>query len=229
MWGEMGEVSRRPRADAERNRRRVLDAAAELFGERGLDVGVAEIAQRAGVGRGTLFRNFPTKEDLIAAIVVDAMHEASALGRALLEAPDAAQALFTFLDAAAARQQRSRALFEAVEETFLVNPEIRAAHADVVDVLGQLLSRAQDAGEVRTDVAAFDVLMLLKGICETAAAFQQLDPRISERQLDLVRAALSPPATPQTLRGRSPTLDDLERAFAPGDHPKSAGRGRATG
>jgi AcrR family transcriptional regulator len=223
----MGEVSRRPRADAERNRRRLLDAAAELFGERGLDVGVAEIAQRAGVGRGTLFRNFPTKDDLIAAIVVDAMSQASALGRQLLESPGAGDALFKFLDAASARQQRSRALFEAVEETFLVNPEIRAAHADVVDVLGQLLSRAQDAGEVRTDVAAFDVLMLLKGICETAAAFQQLDPQISERQLDLVRAALSPPAIPQKLRGRSPTLEDLERAFAPVD--QSEDRSRATG
>jgi AcrR family transcriptional regulator len=227
MWAEMGEVSRRPRADAERNRRRLLDAAAELFGERGLDVGVAEIAQRAGVGRGTLFRNFPTKDDLIAAIVVDAMSQASALGRQLLESPGAGDALFKFLDAASARQQRSRALFEAVEETFLVNPEIRAAHADVVDVLGQLLSRAQDAGEVRTDVAAFDVLMLLKGICETAAAFQQLDPQISERQLDLVRAALSPPANPQKLRGRSPTLEDLERAFAPVD--QSEDRSRATG
>ena len=66
----MGEVARRPRADAERNRRRLLDAAAELFGERGLDVGVAEIAQRAGVGRGTLFRNFPTKQDLVVAAVL---------------------------------------------------------------------------------------------------------------------------------------------------------------
>ena len=229
MWAEMGEASRRPRADAERNRRRLLDAAAELFGERGLDVGVAEIAQHAGVGRGTLFRNFPTKEDLVAAIVVDAMNEATSLGRELLDAPDAGEALFQFLDAAADRQQRSRALFEAVEETFLVNPEIRAAHADVIDVLGRLLARAQEAGVVRPDVAAFDVLMLLKGICETAAAFQQLDPQIAERQLDLVRAALTPPATPQKLRGRSPTLDDLERAFAPEVQSESADRGRATG
>jgi len=71
--------------------------------------------------------------------------------------------------------------------------------------------------------------MLLKGICETAAAFQQMDPQISERQLDLIRAALSPPATPQTLRGRSPTLEDLERAFAPVDQSQSADSGRATG
>src|SRR5437763_11587680 len=111
----MGEVSRRPRADAERNRRRLLDAAAELFGDRGLDVGVAEIAQRAGVGRGTLFRNFPTKEDLVAAIVVDAMKDVTEWGRELLDATEAGAALFRFLDEAAERKQRSRTRFEDVQ------------------------------------------------------------------------------------------------------------------
>ena len=62
-------------------------------------------------------------------------------------------------------------------------------------MLDQLLARAQAAGEVRADVSAMDVLMLLKGVCEAAAAFQHLDPQIVERQLDLVRAALSPPTT----------------------------------
>ena len=65
--GAMTHEERHLRADAERNRVHLLQAATELFRERGLDAGVAEIAQRAGVGRGTLFRNFPTKEDLIAA------------------------------------------------------------------------------------------------------------------------------------------------------------------
>ena len=79
------EDERRPlRADAERNRRRLLDAATEIFCERGLDVGVGEIAERAGVGRGTLFRNFPSKEHLIAAIVVERMRESAARGRAAL-------------------------------------------------------------------------------------------------------------------------------------------------
>src|SRR5215468_8046970 len=86
------------RADAERNRRRVLDAAATLFGERGLDVGVGEIAQRAGVGRGTLFRNFPSKEHLIAAVVVERMNEAIARGRSLADADHPGTALFEFLE-----------------------------------------------------------------------------------------------------------------------------------
>src|SRR6201985_1731376 len=89
------------RADAERNRRRLLEAASTLFRERGLDVGVAEIAQQAGVGRGTLFRNFPTKEDLIAAIVVEQMNEAVAWGRQQLAGGgDAGDALFAFLEEA---------------------------------------------------------------------------------------------------------------------------------
>jgi AcrR family transcriptional regulator len=202
------------RADAERNRRRVLDAAQALFGERGLDVGVGEIAQRAGVGRGTLFRNFPTKEHLIAAIVVERMNEAIARGRELLAADDPGVALYDFLEDTVGRQQADRALFEAVEETFLANPGIRAAHAEVIEVLDALLERAQRAGAVRTDVGAVDVLMLLKGVCQAATAFSHIDPGIAARQLDLVHAALTPPSgNAQALRGRAPTLNDIERAF----------------
>ena len=86
------------RADAERNRQRLLDAATQMFCERGLDVGVGEIAQQAGVGRGTLFRNFPSKEHLIAAIVVERMSESIARGQAALEAEDPGQALFALID-----------------------------------------------------------------------------------------------------------------------------------
>src|SRR5437868_12520571 len=113
----MEEEPRRLRADAERNRRRLLDAATEIFCERGLEVGVGEIAEHAGVGRGTLFRNFPSKEHLIAAIVVERIHESISRGRAQLEAPDPAQALFDLIDQAVGRQQTDRALFEALDET----------------------------------------------------------------------------------------------------------------
>ena len=201
------------RADAERNRRRLLDAAEALFSERGLDVGVAEIAERAGVGRGTLFRNFSSKEDLIAAIVIERMNDATEYGRTLLDAADAGDALFGFLEEIVGRQQLDRCLFDAVADTFLANEEIRAAHADVVGVLDELLTRAREAGVVRGDVGAMDVLMLLKGVCEVASAFASSEPGIVTRQLDLVRAAISANAAKQPLRGRSPTLADIERAF----------------
>jgi AcrR family transcriptional regulator len=208
------------RSDAERNRRRVLDAAQALFHERGLDVGVAEIAQRAGVGRGTLFRNFPTKQDLIAAIVIDRMHEATAYAHTLLDAPDPAEALFGFLEEIVGPQQLdSRALFDAIGDTFLANQGIRAAHAEIVDAIEQLLTRAKEAGAVRGDVGAMDVLMLVKGVCEAASAFASSEPGMVTRQLDLVRAAVSASAADRPLRGRPPTLADIERAFPQPDVP----------
>jgi AcrR family transcriptional regulator len=220
----MTPTDRALRADAERNRRRLLDAAQALFQERGLDVGVAEIAQRAGVGRGTLFRNFPTKQDLIAAIVAERMGEASEYCRALLDAPDADEALFGFLEEIVGRQQLDRALFEAVGETFLANQEIRAAHAEIVSGLEELLTRAKDAGAVRADVGAMDVLMLLKGVCEAATAFAGSDPSIVPRQLDLVRAAISAGAAERPLRGRPPKLEDITRGL-PESEVQTAGRG----
>jgi len=202
------------RADAERNRRRVLDAAQELFRERGLDVGVAEIAQRAGVGRGTLFRNFPTKQDLIAAIVIERMNEATAYARTLLDAPDPGEALFGFIEEIVGPQQLdSRALFDAIADTFLANQEIRAAHAEIVAGLEDLLTRAKEAGAVRADVGAMDVLMMVKGACNAASAFAGSEPDIVARQLDLVRAAFSPDRADRPLRGRAPTLADIERAL----------------
>src|SRR5580692_2098682 len=76
---------RRQRADAERNRRALIDAAVEVFGERGLDATVAEVAARAGVGQGTAFRHFPTKEHLIAATVRDMLDRITATATQLLE------------------------------------------------------------------------------------------------------------------------------------------------
>ena len=212
------------RADAERNRRRLLDAAQALFREHGLDVGVAEIAQRAGVGRGTLFRNFPTKQDLIAAIVIERMNEATEYGRTLLDAPDPGEALFGFLEEIAGRQQVDRGLFEAVADTFLANQEIRAAHAEIVGGLDDLLDRAKDAGAVRSDVGAMDVLLLLKGVCEAASALATTEPGIVGRQLDLVRAAISPAAAERPLRGRPPTLADVARGLPQPDAPSVAAR-----
>jgi AcrR family transcriptional regulator len=204
---------RRLRADAERNRRRVLDAAQAAFGERGLDVGVAEIAERAGVGRGTLFRNFPTKDDLIAAIVVERMHEAAVSGRRLLDAEDPGEAVFDFLQEIVGRQQVDRALFDAVGDSWLANEGIRAAHAEVIGTLDELLGRAQQAGAVREDVGAMDVLLLLKGVCESANAFAHIEPGVISRQLDLVRAAIAIGAAVRPLRGQAPSLEDIERGI----------------
>jgi AcrR family transcriptional regulator len=215
------EVERKPlRADAERNRRRLIDAATSIFCERGLEVGVSEIAERAGVGRGTLFRNFPSKEDLIAAIVVERMHESAARGRSMLDAPDPGEALFQMIDQSVGLQQTDHALFDALADIWLANDEIRAAHAELMGVLDALVRRAQEAGAVRDDVSAVDVLMMVKGVCEASRSFQHVDPDIAMRQLDLVRAAICTPGATRPLRGRRPTIEDLEQASAPQPAPE---------
>jgi AcrR family transcriptional regulator len=210
------EERRTMRADAERNRRRLLDAATQMFCERGLDVGVGEIAQQAGVGRGTLFRNFPSKEHLIAAIVVERMQESITRGQAALEATDdPGQALFDLIEQSVGRSQTDRALFDAIAETWLANDEIREIHAELIGVLDALVRRAQDAGVVRTDVSAVDVLMMVKGVCEAVGSFQHVKSDVTLRQLDLVRSAISAPGAQRPLRGSPPSLEDLEQAKAP--------------
>lgn len=210
---EMEDEPRHLRADAERNRRRLIEAATEMFGERGLEVGVGEIAQQAGVGRGTLFRNFPSKEALITAVVVARIRESADRAREALEAPDPAEALFDLIDSTLTRQQSDRALFEALADTWMANPEVRAAHEEVLAVVERLLARAQAAGAVRTDIGAVDVLLLIKGVCEAASCFQHVDPTIGMRQLDLVRAAITAQgAAARPLRGRPPTAADLDSA-----------------
>lgn len=217
----MSVEERHLRADAERNRRRLLEAAQTLFRERGLDVGVAEIAEAAGVGRGTLFRNFACKEDLIAAIVAERMHEVVAVGQALLDSPDPKpeDALFQFLGEMVGRQQVDRGLFEALDDTWLARDEIRAGHAEVVGMVDLLLTRAQDSGSVRPDVGAMDVLMLFKGACAAAAAFASADAAAIDRQLDLIRASITNAGGAAPLRGRAPTLADIERGLPAVERP----------
>ncbi len=219
------EQGHRPlRADAERNRRRLLDAALEMFCDRGLEVGVGEIAERAGVGRGTLFRNFSSKEQLIAAIVVERIRESVARGRAMLEAPDPGEALFDLLEQSVGAQQADRALFDALADTWLANDEIRAAHSELMNVLDALVKRAQAAGAVREDVSAVDVLMMIKGVCEASRSFQHMEHAVMSRQLDLVRAAISTPGSPRRLRGHRPTIEEFERTCvaATGDSQRRA-------
>jgi AcrR family transcriptional regulator len=218
----MEEEPRRLRADAERNRRRLIEAATEMFCERGLEIGVGEIAQQAGVGRGTLFRNFPTKDHLIAAVVVDRMSDSITRGRAALESTtDPGRGLYELIDQSIGRATNDRALFDAIGDEWLTNDEIRAAHTELMGVLDELVTRAQASGAVRSDISAVDVLMMIKGVCEAMRSFQHIDPDVGMRQLDLLWSAIAAPAAQRPLRGQPPTVSDLERAHdgAPGTRP----------
>jgi AcrR family transcriptional regulator len=143
------------RADAQRNLDRLLDAAAEVFAEQGCDASVDEIARRAGVGHGTVFRRFPTKDALLGAVLGERLRVLTAAADDALADPDAGAAFERFFRYAAEEYGRNRAL-EGLDRC----RSTREAETFYTAV-AQLVERAQHAGALREDVSAKDVLLLI--------------------------------------------------------------------
>jgi AcrR family transcriptional regulator len=196
------------RKDALRNRERLLLAADAMFREHGIEVSVGEIAAAAGVGRGTLFRNFPSKDALIAAVLAERIGEALALGRQLLETdPDDAEVTFKFVTGLVELQEQNRALLQSVTDDLLISvPELQRAHTALLELLGALLARGKRAGAIRPEATATDLMMLIKGLCMYAPLDQPLPPATIVRHLDLVRAAMTTPEYSRPLRGEPAPL-----------------------
>jgi len=169
MSGESpgGDAASRPlRADAARNRTRILHAARAAFAEAGLDVGVEEIARRAGVGKGTLYRRFPTKEALVLAIFEDRLDELDALAERAEGEPDTWEAFRRFLADAARMQASDQGFLDVVAQRTgtVLTPDHRRR---MLGILARPLQRAQAAGCVRPDLVASDVTLLLRMIGAT--------------------------------------------------------------
>ena len=154
------------RADARRNRARVLEAAREVFAAEGLAVPLDEIARRAGVGAGTVYRHFPTKEALFEAVVTERITELAKLGReavaGITAGRDPGEAFFGFLAVVVADAGSKMDLADA-----LVGAGVELQHAtleaagDLRDALGELLAMAQSADAVRTDIDVADLHALV--------------------------------------------------------------------
>jgi AcrR family transcriptional regulator len=191
----MTEVSPRAlRSDAERNRRLVLEAAAHAFEEEGLDVGMAEIARRAGVGNATVFRRFPTKDALIEAIVDEKITEILAAAERAAAIEDPWDALVDLLEAIAAVQARDRGFFQATEQFLLNHPDMLRRHRLIIDAVDPLVARAQEAGVVRDDVTTLDLLGLVKGSVACVPPSHNLRDDGWRRYLSIVLDALRPQA-----------------------------------
>ncbi|MFF7653666.1 TetR/AcrR family transcriptional regulator [Streptomyces sp. NPDC007983] len=161
-----GEEALPSRADARRNRARVLAAARASFAAEGRMVPLGVIAERAGVGAGTVYRHFPSKEDLFAAVIAEGVAGFVAEGRALAAAEDPGVAFFGFLGRVIREASFNRALCEAfAREAPGRSPDETAvaARREFGEVLGVLLRRSQEAGAVRADVEAADVRALVAG------------------------------------------------------------------
>ena len=178
-------VAERPRrADARRNRERVLAAAEELFAEHGLKVQMADVAQRAGVGVGTVCRNFPTKDDLIGALLDDMLAPLAAASEAALADPDPASGLRSYVEAMADLQARSRGLAEQM------SAHVERDGIDVKLVLRRnvaaILQRAQAAGAVRDDIGPADLALLFCGIAQSAMVAGDVGATQRRRYLTIV-------------------------------------------
>ena len=190
------------RADAARNRGRLLEAAAAAFREQGLDVPVAEIARRAGVGPGTLFRHFPTKDDLVAAIIeerIQAMRAfADGAGWAGLE---------HFVWRAAEMHAEDRGLMHAIKHRALDNPLLTDCRMDLLSAVGAMIAQAKTDGDLREDFEARDVPALVSAIAATGDEWR----RYLQIVLDGLRASRSAEA-PASARPRSSGSSRATRA-----------------
>jgi len=164
-------VAPRPqRADAVRNRVRILEAAEIVFASEGIEVPIDVIAEKAGVGVGTLYRHFPTKEKLCEAILYERLGELAADARALAEAPDPVAAFFGFVDHVFEEASAKRDLMVAVMGAGVeFEASIAPVKDELHDALGVLLARAQEAGAVRADVSAEAIMALVSATCQAAA------------------------------------------------------------
>ncbi len=208
MTGEMPDKrpDRKLRADAERNRRLLLDTAAQVLADKGLDVPISYIARAAGLGQGTVFRRFPSKESLVLAVVMDQLGALIELGDTLsADEPDPAEALRRFLSAGIQVVAENRGVCEAVYGSLGAGPELPAVYRRIVEIMHELVSRAQAAGSVRGDVTAEDLVLLQRGVAQAAAPLRESDPQLWRRYLDLLWDALRP-AVADPLYGNAPTF-----------------------
>ena len=180
----MAQPERPLRADAARNRARVLEVAYDIFAAEGLSVPIDEIARRAGVGAGTVYRHFPTKEDLFRAVVEDRIASIVADGRALLDTGEPGEALFTFLRSLVLEWGATdRGLADALAGIGIdIKASMPEAKSGFEDMLGELLAAGQNAGTVRRDIDLGDVDAILVG----AQAMQATNPDAAERLTEVV-------------------------------------------
>ncbi|WP_181793404.1 TetR/AcrR family transcriptional regulator [Streptomyces sp. WELS2] len=177
-------AARRPhRKDAARNYDALLDAAREAFAEHGADASLEDIARRAGVGIGTLYRNFPTRRDLFETVYAD---EVSALCGAAVELADREpwEALTGWLDRFAGYMVTKRAVREALNGESDI---FQTCRESMYAAGGPLLERAQRAGAARTDMDFGDLLRLVAGITATSFEDDAQRDRVLAIALDGVR------------------------------------------
>jgi len=179
----------RTRADAVRNRERVLSAAVEVLAEKGEDAVVPEIAARAGVGKGTVYRCFPTKDHLVAAVASERARWFEREARAAAAADDSWGAFAAFMERFADAHSRDRGMVFSMSQG-LELPELVEARAAAQDAVRELMERAKAQGTMRADAEPADLRILLSGVARSLVSAEERDPAVWRRYARLVVDAL---------------------------------------
>ncbi len=190
------------RADALRNRTRILQVASEIFAADGIGASTEEIAGRAGVGIGTLFRHFPTKEALVEAVFTDHLHQSVEEAKSLLTSGQS-DALFSLFNRIIDRAQSKQILIGSLSES---SPDVEAAISqagrELDQVIATLLVRAQRAGLVRKDVRPAEAFALVVGACR-AVEHAAWNPDTRTRILSILFNGLRPESKQRAASTRS--------------------------
>jgi AcrR family transcriptional regulator len=164
------------RADAERNRERVLDAAREVFAEHGLDASTNEVARRAGVGVATLFRRFPTRDDLVGAVFADKMADYAAATDAALAHPDPWAGFCGYIERVCEMQAQDRGFADVLTLTFPTAKALESERNKAAKALSELIHRAKASGKLREDFAHQDVPLILMANAGVVTATRDAAP-----------------------------------------------------
>ncbi len=185
-----GNVTRPQRRDALRNRAALLDAAAELFAERGIDVTLDEVARHAGVGVGTAYRNFANKDVLIDALLLEQMSAMVALAEQAQKHEDPWLGLRGFLEQALEMQLAFRGLRQLVLARGNVHTRVDQARTRLAPTVDRLVARAQAAGALRPDLAGSDIAMLNVMLGTLQDVSREVAPELYRRYLEIALRGL---------------------------------------
>jgi len=179
------------RADARRNRERILEAAQDLLAARGLSVPIDDIAHLAGVGVGTVYRHFPTKEALYEAIVLARMEHLVEIAKEFAAGADPVESFLAFMRTTIDRAAEDRAVMERIGDAVDVHEVKASIKVELDETILALLRRAQKAGGIRRDIGLPEVLALLSGACVGFNA-PNVDAAVRARGIDVLLSGLRP-------------------------------------
>jgi len=212
MTSECASASARPlRADAERNRLRIIQAAAEVFARRGLDAGLDEIARHAGVGTGTVYRRFPDKNLLLQALVEQRMSEIEQLAERAVAMPDAWAGLVFFVESFTERAIADRALKDMCFSAGADTGGLADRKARIGPLLAEIVERAKAQGAVRPDLSVTDLTMIQFMLVAGGAFGDDVRPDLWRRHLTIFLDGLRLRRDgPTPLPAEPLTIDELE-------------------